>query len=299
MKNKLTIGLMAVSLLMAALVFTACEDERELPVAPPADIYAETIVLVEDATANGQDLRGTFTLLDEVMDGFITVACFLQPDGALDYYEEVGGELDVLRTEIEDIDIEIINLELLEILTHEDSLRLDSLQTAKAEKEVAVGINEALRDSLDSWLDDRFKLSVWMDSDTVEYYPGAIFLDSTSLGADGNPMTYLGDQAVVWGQGFYQAPFDSTSGWRGRTVQLDIGEFWVADGGWDLAEGAYHHPAKPERAARYTNQYPIRDFLERMAPGGTHTIHFRFGAAGLTTKVTASLYVVYRTAVRR
>ena len=299
MKNKKTIDLVLVSFLTVLLMLIACEDERVLPVTPPADSYTETITLLEDATANGQDLRGTFTLLDEVEDGFITVACFLQPDGALNYFDQIGEEIEDLNQENEDIDLEIINIELQEVLTPEDSLRLDSLRAVKAENEIEVGLSEVLQDSLDTWLDDRFKLSVWMNNDTVEYYPGAIFLDSTSLNADGVPMNYLEDQSIVWGQGFYLAPFDSVSGWRGMTIRLDLDEFWVADGGWDLVEGAFHHHAKPERAVSYTNQYPIREWLDRMTPAGSHTIHFRFGAAGLSTKVTASLYVVYKTAVRR
>jgi hypothetical protein len=110
----------------------------------------------------------------------------------------------------------------------------------------------------------------------------------------------LDETTMVWGQGFYLSPMDSTSGWRGKRMRLDLDEFWIADGGWDLEPpGPYYHRAKPDRSTAYANQFPIRSYLERMTPNNSHTMHFRFGFDGSDAKVTASLYVVYNQKVRR
>jgi len=305
MKNKIKFDLLLMCFLAVTLLFSACEDERELPVTPPTESYTETITLLDTLTANGQDMWATFDVLEEVEDGFITVACFLKPDAALTEFETVQAEIDALEDEIEAIGIEIINIQLLDTLTAADSSRLDSLRATETAKQAEVLVMEVKLDSLDTWLDDRFKLSLWMDADTVEFYPRAVFLNSSSHGANGEPMDYLGDQSVVWGQGFYLSLYavppwetDTTSYWRGMSVRLDIEEFWVGDGGWDIG-GKYIHSAKPARDASYTNQYPIRNVVTRLTPGPSHTLHFRFGSAVVTAKVTASLYVVYKTAVRR
>ena len=298
MKNKTKFNLLPICFLAAILLFSACEDQRELPVTPPAESYTETITLLDTLTANGQDMPAVFDLLAEVEDGFITIACFLKPDTALTEFENVQDEIAALEDEIEAIDIEIINIELKDTLTVADSLLLVSLHTRQTDAAAAIIVDEVKLDSLDTWLDDRFKLSLWMDADTVEFYPRAVFLDSSSLGEDSLAMKYLDDQVVVWGQGFYLAPFDSVSKWRGKTMRLDVKEFWVADGGWDIG-GKYIHDAKPARSTSYTDQYPIRNVITRLTPGPSHTLHFRFGNENVTAKVTASLYVVYKTAVRR
>ncbi len=304
---------------------------------------------------------------------------------------EIRGFPSRLREIVADsnaIVVEIVRLEAVDprseaeqdtldnLLSQQDSLKvlLDSLRIRKevipVEREVyrvQKAVNEALvnermayRDILDIILDNRFKVSVTLDDDTVVYYPEAVFvtdaveiitnyfdLDTTFFDpVDGSVKdgvvldtttidpTHLNsvcfdslkgmlrqllpdletlhdgidvsrnnwdtlveklpdDSVMVWGQGIFQAPYpeDSTNA-RGITFQLDLDEFWVADSGWAIGE-PFIHPVRPERGSVYTNQYPVRSYMGRLTPGSTHTLHFRFGAAGTDTKITASLYVVY------
>ncbi|MDP8238118.1 MAG: hypothetical protein P9X24_03425 [Candidatus Hatepunaea meridiana] len=292
--------LMLVVLIAISLILSACDEDRVLPVEPDASSHTETIMLLDDVPANGQDLRATFELLGDVVDGFITIACFMTPDPVnagwnadLEWFERMSVEMDSIDSDNQEVDVAIINIELQGVLTPEDSLKLDSLRNVKTDNLAEIGIREFRRDSLDTWLDDRFKLSIWMNNDTTEFYPNAVYLDS-------NAYDYLGDQTSVWGQGFYLAPpelydlTDTTSFRRGKTVRLDLEEFWIADGGWDIG-GPYFHDTKPTRGTQYTNQYPIRDLATRL----DGALHFRFGEANTNTRVTASLYVVYSTAERR
>ncbi len=291
---------MLAACLALMLVLTACDDERVLPVNPPAESYTETITLLDNVDANGQNLTAAFTLLDaDVIDGFITIACFLMPyDGInqgwnpdLELFETINNEIDSILAENGALDNEIINIELQDTITHEDTLRIAELDSIKQDNLEKITFREAQVDTLDSYLDDRFKLSIQMTGVTEEVYPGGIFLDPANYG-------YAGETTIVWGQGFYLVPFDSASGWRGKSIRLDLDEFWAADGGWDI-DRPYLHAAKPTRGSRYTNQFPIREMLGNMTAGSTHTLHFKFGEPGTHTKVTASLYLVYNEAVRR
>ena len=306
MKSKKTFDLLLGSLLALMLVLTACDDERVLPVNPPAYSYTETITLLDSVDANGQDLTAAFTLLDaDVRNGFITVACFLMPydginqgcDPDLELFEITNDEIDSIVAENGTFNNEIINIELQDTITHEDSLRIAELDSIMQDNLEKITFREAQVDTLDSYLDDRFKLSIQMTGVTKEVYPGGIFLDPANYG-------YAGDTTIVWGQGFYLPepaqydPDDTLKVRRGKGIRLDLDEFWAADGGWDIG-GPYLHAVKPERGSRYTNQFPIREMLGNMTAGSTHTLHFKFGESGTHTKVTASLYLVYNEAVRR
>lgn len=235
----------------------------------------------------------------------------------------------------------------------------------KAVDEALVNEGKACRDILDIILDDRFKVSVALDDDTIEYYPEAIFINDTVEVTTGyfnldpvffNPDGSIKDDAIldpgtidpthldqalydslrdvlidlipalddlrsdigtananwdtlvaelpadsvmVWGQGIFLALYpDNISNPRGITFKLDLDEFWVADSGWSVGE-PFIHDVRPQRGDAWTNQFPVRDFRSRMNSGRTHTLHFRLGAEGTDTRVTASLYAVYYNKVVR
>jgi hypothetical protein len=273
-------------LLTLVVLNAGCTDEREMPAQPEQPGYTETITLFNRTGATGQDMSATFRLRDNAVSARLFVTGFLRADADLNQYEQYGSEVTTLRATNDLLDAQIIRLELQDNLSVADSLLLDSLRTQKDANLDTVDVRTAAIDSLDTYLDDRFKMAVKMPEDTVWYYPNAVFIDSAAA-------PYLGSGSAVWGQGFYLAPIDSASGWRGKTLTLDLTRFWVADGGWDVG-GPYFHPTKPPRGSSYTNQYPVDGWLGRMT-FGSHIIQFRFAAPGTTAQLTASLYVVYNT----
>jgi hypothetical protein len=314
---------MLLSALALTVFMAACTDDRQPPVAPEENSYNETKTLFSQVSVSGQDISRSFTLRDSIVNGRLYITCELMPDSDLANHDNYAMDIDTLSDTNADLDVLIINLELQAILTHEDSLLLVNLRTLKQTNLDSIAYFAALIDSLDTYLDDRFSVSVWLDSDTVEYYPQAIFLSSAAE-------PYLGAETTVWGQGFFlmpPSPEDSIvfytdtlwyagdsliadpavadtfevynaaikeiirRGYRGKTLTLDLNEFWVADA-FDIS-GPYYHPAKPERATRYTDQYPVRDWIGRLNNGSQHTLYVRFGGAGLDCRVTASFYVTY------
>ncbi len=308
--NTLPATLLAAGLVFC-VVFSACEDERSLPDTPDDSSYTETFSLLDSVTASGKDCIGEFTPLDNIVSGFIAVTCIFQSDADLNTYDRLGTEIDTLKAEIESITAEKDNIEEKDtLMTHEDTLKVLELLFEIAEKDSAIVENELQQDILDTYLDDRFKLSVWMEGDDAEYYSHAVFLDASSRDFHDSLMSYLGDEVIVWGQGIYLSPvdIDTTSVWRGMTIKLDFEEYWVADGGWDIGGGTpFIHTGKLEDRlslksisyARRNNLYPIRDMITRLTPGATHKIHFRFGTESTATRLTASLYVVYENKWRR
>ena len=273
-------------LLALVILVAGCTDEREMPAQPEQPGYTETKTLLDRVNAVGQDLNATFRLRDNAVSARLYLTGFLKADGDLNLFEQFSTEIVGLRADNDQLDAQIITLQLKDTLSAADSLLLDSLIIQKHANLDTITVRTAAVDSLDTYLDDRFKLAVKMPEDSVWYYPGAVFIDS-------NAASYLDTASVVWGQGFYLAPIDSSSGWRGRTMTLDLARFWVADGGWDIG-GPYHHPTKPARGTTYTDMYPVTGWLDRMATGN-HGLQVRFAAPGTTAELTVTLYVVYNT----
>ena len=281
------LGLLLLLVLVVALWLVGCGDERTQPTAPTQPSYTATIALFDTVAAEGLDNSATFSLRDELSDGRLYIYGFLRPDSALNMFGLLGTEIDSIEEVILGLVGQILELELKSDKTHEDSLQLEALHLEKDAEEVQVANRETCRDSLDTRLDDRFKVSIWLDHDTVEYYPQAVFLDSSVA-------PYLGADLAIWGQGFYLSAPDA-DGLRGMRMVLDLDEFWVADAGWET-DDPYIPPSKPTRGSSLPELFPITDWLDRLTPNVPHTIHIRFGASGTTTKLTASLYVVYVTA---
>ncbi len=295
MKNNTKLSVFLLAGLAFALVMAACTDERTPPPVSPDQRYTETIILLENTPAAGEDLRGDFWLRDSLSDCQLNLTFFFHPDDDLIWLERLGNEVDSL-TEITDS----LNILITNYLLEGDTLSAVREAELKAADSLLITERRVLSDSLDTFLDDRFKVSIWLDSDTLGLYPSGVFLDSTTLRNDAtlypdtSTLTYLGDSMVVWGQGIYLTPHDSISGWRGMTMRLDLTEFWVADAGFDVGD-PYIHPIKPVRGDPLSNQYPVRDWIDRLTPGD-HTLHIRFAEPGMETQVTVTLIVVYKSA---
>jgi hypothetical protein len=179
---------------------------------------------------------------------------------------------------------QILNIDLKPTKTHEDSVAMDSLRVLKTATEGEQSTRVDRQDSLDTRLDDRFKVSIWLDNDVVEMYPRAIFLDSAAV-----PGQLAGGETMVWGQNCFTAPALDTTGLRGRRMTLNLNQIMIAD-------ATYRHRTKPSRPAnpdQLPELYPINDWLTRLNPG-THRLHIRFGAPGTDTQTSASLYVIYK-----
>lgn len=282
-----------------ALVFViaACTDERTRPTQPVQPTYIETKVLADRVVSNGDEITASFTLRDEITGGNLYLYSFLRPDNDMVTMDELTAEIDRYNALIDSVSVVIFARWVAGTLTEVDSLAMEAL---KSEYSDEIHQRSVTLDSLDTWLDDRFKLSIWLDDDTVSIYPMAVMLDQATVVEDGTPLAYLGDSTIVWGQGNFLAEPD-TLGWHGRRTTLDLADFWIADRSWT-------HPEKPSREefliepARYPDRYtrfellPVRNWLERLTPSTTHTLHVRFGGAGTETEVSAILYVVYNTA---
>ena len=283
---------------MALVIWVAaCTDERTSPVAPEQPSYNETQLILDRVSSNGQEVTGSFELRDEVMDGNLILFCFIQPDADAEMIDQLAIDIELLEAANDSISALIFDRWSQGNLTPEDSIDLENI---KSDYNDQIGRNRIVLDSLDTWVDDRFKISIWLDDDATPKYPLAVFLDQNTTINDTTTLDYLGDSTIVWGQGNYLTETDD-DGWRGKRIELDLEEFWVADPTWQ-------HPVKPERdvflqePASYPDRYtsyellPVRDWLERMTPGVTHTLHVRVGSAGTVTEVSASLYLVYGTA---
>ncbi|MFN3821581.1 MAG: hypothetical protein ACK4OO_04545, partial [bacterium] len=122
------------------------------------------------------------------------------------------------------------------------------------------------------------------DSDTVFVYPRAIYLDATAV-----PNHLSVGERVLWGQGFFLAEPDP-SGWRGKTMVLNLTRFWVAD------ETYYplNKPSRPSDPDRLPELEP-KEWLARLTPG-RHTLKIFFGSVGTQTRLTVNLYGVYKSA---
>lgn len=272
--------------LTIAVVFAGCADDRKAPLQTNDPVYTETIELFNRAPVAGTELTKTFTLSDTITDGRLYINGFLYPDAALNEYTALNTELDSIAQRLLDLQGQILNLSLKQNKTAADSAAIDSLILLKTATLNEESSRNALVDSLDSRLDNRFKVSIWLDGDVVELYPRAIFLDST------NSDHVTGDTVLVWGQNFFTAPvIDIATGLRGRRMTLDLDRFYVAD-------SSYRHSGKPVRPSDpdgLPELYPVTDWLTRLTPGN-HTLHVRYGEAGANSEVSVNLYVIYKNA---
>ncbi len=279
-------------LLIIGLI-TACTDERAKPAAPEEPSYNETILLSEMInSSDAREISLPFNVRGNVQDGILSLACFLQAedsetgfrDEQLIQFEEYGVEIEELKDEIDSLNILKVNYELMEELSPEDSTALANIIAQMSADTTAIEMRTAARDTLDTYLDDKYKVAIRLDDDDTWYYPFALYLDSTAV-------EYLGGETIVWGQGFYLAETSEQSEMRGKTMQIDIEEVWVAD-------DEYRHsskPARPSNLQTLPELYPLTDWLERLAPG-SHTLHVRFGSDNTVTAITASLYMLYERA---
>ena len=275
--------LQTVALLTILTGLTGCIDDRKAPLQTNDPSYEATIPIFDRKAASGAELSGGFTLGDTITDARLIINAFLWPDAELNAYTRVGTELDSISQRLLSLEGGILNLSLKAVKTHADTVAIDSLTALKASTLVEETVRQFTRDTLDTKLDNRFKVSIWLDNDVVELYPRAIFLDSSSAGS------WLGGETVVWGQNFFTAPALDTSGMRGRRMTLSLKRFFTAD-------PSYRHsqkPARPSDPDALPELYPISDWLTRLTPGN-HTLHVRFGEAGVRSEVSVNLYVIYK-----
>jgi len=278
--------------LSTLIILPGCSDDRKTPTTPGIPTYSATITLLDGVSIAGDTLSRTFTLRDSVVDARLYITGFLKPDAALNQFNGLSSEVDSLDNLLLGLSAQIIGLDTISARTPEQQARLDSLRGVLAAEEVVKAGREAWLDSLDTRLDDRFKAAVRLDNDLEFYYPRATFFDSNTMPPDTTLVhRYLNPgETAVWGQGFW-TPEPDTSGWIGKTMRLALSRFWIAD-------DTYRAPAKPSRPANpdaLPELYPITDWLGRLTPNTPHTLHIIFAAPGATAKVTASLYVVYKT----
>jgi len=265
-------------------VFAGCSDDRKAPLQTNDPVYSSTLTLLENRPASGAELTATFTLEDTLADGRLHLNAMLWPDAGLNDYVRYGAELDSISERLLTLEGQILNLSLKANKTHQDSVAIDSLNALKVSTTNDESVRTSIRDSLDTRLDNRYKISIWLDNDVVELYPRAIFLDSAATHGQ-----LGGNETVVWGQNFFTASELDSTGRRGRRMTLDIRRFFTAD-------PSYRHATKPTRPVNpdgLPELYPITDWLGRLTPG-SHTLHVRFGEAGVRSEVSVNLYVVYK-----
>jgi len=271
------------------IIFTACSDERTAPTLPDQPSYNETKILLDREGSNDEEVTAEFTVRDIVTDGKLILYCFLQPDEDVLHLDELTLEIETFEGLIDSISAVIFDRWVEGSLTVEDSVELENVKAAYAD---TVAQNEIEIDLLDTWLDDRYNFSIRLDDDTP-LYPNAVHLDTSAL-------EYLASDTIAWGQGNYLTETDA-DGWRGKRIELDLDEFWVADPEWmnptkPLREDFLHVPATyPDRYTQY-ELLPVRNWLERLTPGDIHNFNIRFGAAETVTEISVSLYLVYRSA---
>jgi hypothetical protein len=273
--------------LMLLIALSACTDERTRPDVPIEPSYNETQFLLDKAISNGEDVTATFNLRDGLADGRLFVYCFIDPDEDMDQLDELTEEIGTLESEIDEISANIFELWATGNLSFDDSMALISERDGKNAEITNIRL---VQDTLDTWLDDKYKLSINLDDDVSVHYPNSVRIDLAKL-------NYPNASTIVWGQGNYLA-LDDADGIRGRRIEIDLNEFWVADPSWE-------HPVKPLREEflleppgypdRYTayELMPIRTWLDRFTPGTEHTLHFNLGSDGTNTKISASLFLVY------
>jgi len=298
-----------VPVLLSLALLVGCTDNRKMPTQMDDPAYTHTFVLLDNASASGVENTATFSVRDTITDGRLLISGFfisdsgtklgttitrLWSDPNLAFYRDLTAQLAQFDQELLVLQGAILNIQIKATKTHQDSLDLDSLRGVASEMNGMRGTVEDVRDSLDTRLDDRFKVSFWLDGDATELYPRALHLNSDSA-----PGQLVGNETAVWGQGFFLAKSDTVwnvakTAWKvqgGKTFKLDVKRFLVAD-------ATYHHPLKPARPTNLDTLpelFPITDWLTRLTPS-SHTLHFRFSSVGTVSHISANLYVVYQTA---
>jgi len=280
------------------LLMSACTDDRTPPAAPEQPSYNETKVLLNRAASNGSEITATFTVRDVIESGNLVLYCFLQPDAAIDLMASLNDDVDRYNEIADSISARMFELWGQGNLTPADSMQMENII---AEYRGEIRLVTLRLDSIDTWVDDRFKVSIWLDNDDTPLYPLSVMLDANTQLNDTTTLDYLSDSTIVWGQGVYVAE-PGQDGWRGKRITLNLNDFWVADPTWQHTikpgrEVFLVTPSSyPERYTRY-ELLPVRDWATRITPGSSHTLHIRFGAPGTATQVTASLYLIYRTSL--
>lgn len=300
------IGLAGVALAFAFI--TGCSNDRTIPTASSEPAYTNTYVLINDQPAAGVELDGTFNVRDSVTNARLQITCMFTAetgtkvgavitptwtDPVMHNYFQRKADLAAVDADILALDAAITDIKIMRNPTHADTLRMDSLETVKGSKLETKEVFQNKLDSLDTRLDDRFKLAIRLDADAGVQYPYAVILDPSVSGS----WLAAGD-TTVWGQGFYLAPLDTV--WNsdrsaynihgGKTFKLSLQNFLVAD-------QTYRPPVKPARPAAISDLpelLPMNTWLARLTPG-SHTLHFKFATTGTVSSVTATIHVVYAT----
>jgi hypothetical protein len=243
---------------LVALLAIGCADPRTPPLVVESPRYTETLVLWENTVSGGTEQTANFQVDRDLESATLTVAGYIVPDDDIDWYEALIN--DSLPATTDQITVYLVRLDELgapETWTHEDSIigmaYRDSLSTAAAET-TAMGVR---RDSLVLLVDNRFTLSLWLDSDTIAWYPQAVYLDEQAT--------------ILSGQHFYSSPTDSASGTKGRWFQLRMRQWNAAD------------PSN-------VGQMIELNWLSRLTPGA-HAIRVRVTGSG--SEITGTIVLVY------
>jgi hypothetical protein len=251
-------------LCLAAMLVIGCADPRT-PLAPTsAPAYTETIVLWLEAVSAGQPLSATFQVDDVVETATLTLAGYIRADSSIDSMEAIQNIwIPATTNRITGYLVVLDGLGADTAWSHEDSLigipTRDSLNQAIAET-TAMG---DLRDSIIVAVDNRFVLSVWLDGDTVEKYPDAVFLNDTTLS----------------GQHFYASPSDTDStSVPGTYILTKARSFTLRMRQWNAAD-----PANEGRSIEI-------NWLSRLMPG-EHILRARLTQP--ESKITGTIVLVH------
>lgn len=290
--------LILLSGLISVMLFASCSDERTPPTALEVPSHTETIVLAEMVDASdGAVIEMPFYLRDDVLTipgenkGYLTITCFLKvedilagfADEDLLRFERLAQEIDSLKTLLRDLNVLKVNFELQDSLSQDDEDSLAVVVQMMSADTVEIVFREGSRDTLDTYLDNRYKAAIKLDDDAEWQYPASIYLDYRAI-------DYLDADTILWGQGFYLSPVpeDTTKEWRGKTLRFDLDKIFVAD-------ITYFHDVKPSRPSNILNLpelFPLTTWPERLT-SGSHKMYIRFGAENTLTAVTATLYIIY------
>lgn len=304
-----SISLLILIGLISVLGLSACTDDRTRPTKPVEPSYTETYVLMDRMVSDGQVVSATVDVRDVMSAATLNIYCFVKADDDLNDFENYGESIENLESFIADtIDARLGVLEYLEqvdSLTVDDSLELADLRVMKTTSRDSIFTLSMLRDSLDVILDDRYQLAVKLD-DGDWVYPNAVALgpstlrNNSDIWADTLMLDFLADTTYIWGQGIYRTATDG-DGWKGKWIQLDLTEFWIAD-------LDYTQVSRPVRsvflgfqpgdsgADPYTRYelFPVRSWLNDMSLAGGHTLSVKLAKPGVSAEVSATLYAVHQ-----
>lgn len=298
MKKLNKYSVLAVLGFILVVLFSACEDEITTPTESVQPTYVETQVLHDRTPSNGVEIEAQFTLRDEVASGKIILFCFFRPDADFLRIGQLDDEIEGLKDANDSLSGVIFDRWAAGTLSEADSLALVQM---KVDNFDGISQREIERDVLDTWLDDRFKVAIRLNDDVNKKYPLAIQLNSSSINSSTGTETleFLADSTIIWGQGIHLAE-GAVEGWYGKRIEINLDEFWIADLDWvhpqkPARDDFLTSPSYPDRYTAYELQ-PVRNWLELLTPGTTHTLKITLGSSGVETQVSASLYLVYKSA---